>query len=1439
MSPRSDRSASLAPRACSRFFARALLCARGTAPRFELAVVLLVLLQRPAWAIPSPDVMVNLFASATQVLGVASLILGRWFLRRRAPGSTASRGGASRVAFLAACGLCAVTSVGWYLYYAQVRDRELARLQANLTRESNENGRKILDVSLKELSFSDQLERPDGVATEELARWIEAGEPLQIFDIRESEEVEVGAISGVRAVRFPDLWADPERYVDRESDVLLLCFNGNRSSQLAEELAALGYRTRFLVGGYEKWLAEDRPLAMNAGYARKSLREIPDYPNRDVLIDSPEAAELVEERGALFVDVRYPADFEASPLPGAVNVPMRKLTTLELEAALRALPKRPIIVPCYDRRSSFFGLVIGLRLHRLGYEYLGRYTTPESYAPTRQDKPHVAAWKAAHAPESLLSLASAPFEGVLRWLEGRLGSLALAIAALVLVLRGLIAPLSVLAERDRRVQARLAPRLKELQAHYRDDPAGRAQAAARILRAAGVRPALDLLATVLQLGTFTLFFSVVQRAAQGSTELVPGGGALGEPDATRVLPVAVAVLCGALIVVVTPRRQARWLAPLAAAALGALVWELAVAANLYLALSLVLVLGQNVGVGAWLARSRTRALRRERAARARYGDALVVPLVEAHRVPGCGNKAARLARLIDAGLPVPRGFVVRLGAPGHDGRGGFGAAGRFAIREAFRGLRCERVAVRSSGDNEDGADQSYAGVFESLLDVSQERLFEALEEVARSLTSARAGVYSGGACESGAILVQAMVPAEHAGVLFTEHPGESGAAAIEMVAGLGDALVSGRAQPRTLKLGRYSGRLLDGGPAPIEVEPLFRLGRSVEELFGCPQDIEWARAGGRYFLLQARDVTRLSRRPGDAQGLRERERARLLELARGAAPDEVVLAQTELTELLPEPTPYSLALMDSLWAHGGSTHRACAALGIPYEVAPDSAPLVVAAFGRLYVHRAEERRRLRRGPSSVAAFRLARAADEIERAWRDEFLPQHLREARLRDALDLGRFTLAELTSLLAERRADFVARSYTHAETINVAADFYLKAAMRALREAGLDPAEHLAHLPPTVVHRAMQLLARAGRDPGETRAFLELFGHRAAKDYELAEPRYSEAPELVREMAERSAGATVPAAGEAPDVPGRVLRLQVERARRYQALKEEAKHHALRDLAFLRRILLEIGARTGLGERVFQLLPGEVERLADGEFLLEASERAAARLEEREALAHVALGVEVRLADLESRDLEQGDLIPRRAAAAALNGTRVSGSGNVVGRARVLRTPDEIASFRRGEILVARFTDPTWTTVFPLARGIVTEVGGWLSHAAIQAREYGITAVVGAAGALDALATGDLVRVRIDGGVERLDERRRAPRTPVCLDVRWTREAEGGAGRLEDLSDSGALLVLPGPGLEPGQWVEIESDAGKRNARVARNGVPGKYGIQWGERALEAAPV
>ena len=85
----------------------------------------------------------------------------------------------------------------------------------------------------------------------------------------------------------------------------------------------------------------------------------------------------------------------------------------------------------------------------------------------------------------------------------------------------------------------------------------------------------------------------------------------------------------------------------------------------------------------------------------------------------------------------------------------------------------------------------------------------------------------------------------------------------------------------------------------------------------------------------------------------------------------------------------------------------------------------------------------------------------------------------------------------------------------------------------------------------------------------------------------------------------------------------------------------------------------------------------------------------------------------------------------------------GTACGKARTVHSVDEFSTVKPGDILICRTTDPAWTPLFELAGAIVTETGGMLSHAAIVAREYGIPAVLGVAGALDRFPAGTTIVV------------------------------------------------------------------------------------------------
>jgi phosphohistidine swiveling domain-containing protein len=105
---------------------------------------------------------------------------------------------------------------------------------------------------------------------------------------------------------------------------------------------------------------------------------------------------------------------------------------------------------------------------------------------------------------------------------------------------------------------------------------------------------------------------------------------------------------------------------------------------------------------------------------------------------------------------------------------------------------------------------------------------------------------------------------------------------------------------------------------------------------------------------------------------------------------------------------------------------------------------------------------------------------------------------------------------------------------------------------------------------------------------------------------------------------------------------------------------------------------------------------------------------------------------------------------------GTRVSGSGTVEGRACVCfgrdAKDDTIPGFQQGDIVVSSMVPPGWVPYFRQAGGFVAEVGGWLSHTAIVARECDVSLIVGATG-IRSIETGMRLRLHADGAIEIID--------------------------------------------------------------------------------------
>jgi pyruvate,water dikinase len=193
------------------------------------------------------------------------------------------------------------------------------------------------------------------------------------------------------------------------------------------------------------------------------------------------------------------------------------------------------------------------------------------------------------------------------------------------------------------------------------------------------------------------------------------------------------------------------------------------------------------------------------------------------------------------------------------------------------------------------------------------------------------------------------------------------------------------------------------------------------------------------------------------------------------------------------------------------------------------------------------------------------------------------------------------------------------------------------------------------------------------------------------------------------------------------------------------------------LRRMLVELGRRFVAGGAlaeaadVYWLEGAELEQfvaeLERGEALRDASEAVRGRKALWEARRRVApppqlppgkkyMGIDVEIMLAASEDDQQGGVI---------KGVPTS-AGRVTATARVLHGPEDFDQLEPGDVLVAGITTPAWTPLFALAAGVVTDVGGPMSHGSIVAREYGIPAVMGTGVATRRIRSGQTIT--IDGG-------------------------------------------------------------------------------------------
>ncbi|MEV1174938.1 PEP/pyruvate-binding domain-containing protein [Nonomuraea sp. NPDC049784] len=798
-----------------------------------------------------------------------------------------------------------------------------------------------------------------------------------------------------------------------------------------------------------------------------------------------------------------------------------------------------------------------------------------------------------------------------------------------------------------------------------------------------------------------------------------------------------------------------------------------------------------------------------------------------------GGKGASLARLTRAGLPVPGGFhitteayrafvsafrdeipqaedVRRLFAE-HDMPAGIAAD----IRRAYEALGDDvAVAVRSSATAEDLPDMSFAGQQDTYLNITGDALLDAVKRCWASLWNPRAIAYreQNGVPHDDvalAVVVQELVDADAAGIMFTANPvsGARDETVINAAWGLGEAVVGGQVTPDTIVVSGgavtqsqvgdktvMTVRTPDGTheqPVPEELRgravidaaqavELAAIGTRIQALYGTPMDVEWARRGSEFAVVQARPITGIKPQVEEWNDSLKGEYLWTAGNLGEAIPDVMTPVTWSLVRLFIKEAMSASALpgFDMVGNIGGRfymnlsiVHSIAGALGmrsrlsaveqvfgklpegldvpmVPvsrWEIIKRTLPLAINIQRRvrhnlkgLRAFLATSRRRCEELRATIAA---TGSGPELADLWEREIRPHMVTSCRMLEAAGRqGGATLVWTRDRLRKMMGDVDAEAML----------------------TGVNAEGELASLGPVMG------LSRLARGEITREEFARTYGHRGPHEFEVSIPRPGEDSGWIdaqlaglrdlRADTEALLARQETAREEAwtrfaERYPRQEAKMRA-RVQRWNAVvrdRESTRSENMRAFWVLRAFAVRAGELSGHGDDVFFLYLDELLALLRGDpSPLEKVPVRRATYEQYAALpVYPALIVghfdPVRWAADPDR---RADVYDARGTGVPVSDT-VKGfpgaPGIVEGIARVISGPEEGDRLKPGEILVTTLTNVGWTPMFPRAAAVVTDMGAPLSHASIVARELGIPAVVGTGNATMRLRDGD--RIRVDG--------------------------------------------------------------------------------------------
>lgn len=758
-----------------------------------------------------------------------------------------------------------------------------------------------------------------------------------------------------------------------------------------------------------------------------------------------------------------------------------------------------------------------------------------------------------------------------------------------------------------------------------------------------------------------------------------------------------------------------------------------------------------------------------------------------------GGKGSMLAKMYQEGYPVPDGFVI---LPSAFEKDKLNINAWKDIQKLLIDIRRKNTdalfAIRSSGLSEDSAKASFAGEFETVLNVgSDDDIKEAINTVFKSKESDRVKAYSSvqgmDHAHQIAIVVQLMVQSEISGVLFTADPISASHKSMigNYVYGLGEQLVSGEANAYDFKLIRPKGKY--EGPEKLEkyASSLYKYAVKLTSELGSQQDIEWAVARGKLYILQSRPITTLSSGNLDIYEINESLGGEALWVNTNvgeAIPDvvspltwSIVRALDVESNLIPGYYLWSGNICGRIYSNISQRLSAISAmygnaklglkiLGEVFGQMPEGLTIPIHPFSRLellkvmiprfrhyfknyreisksmsqYIERTPEWCR-----STTEKIKKINTKEELLALWKNELEPYS--KKAWWGLITSG--TKAVLALTLSKKLTKMVGIEDTNTLLSNLRGD------------------SELASLGPVLG------ISKVLKNKMSKEEYLIQYGHRGPHEFELSIPdpmedvtwlkrqidEYKKSDTDVEGLLRKQQTQYEDALKRFKDrYPNKVkwFEKQIVKASEGARIREAARSEFVRVFRVIRTFALKTGKLTGIGEDIFFLYINEVEDfLSDRDVKIKNIPARKENYEKYKALPPFPSVIKGRfnpdewLNDPNKRMDFYDSTLP---ISTAFDSETLKGFAGAVGRVegivRILATPEDGEKLRPGEILVATTTNVGWTPLFPRVAAVITDVGAPLSHAAIVARELGIPAVVGCGNATQRLKTGN--RVIVDGG-------------------------------------------------------------------------------------------